>query len=439
MTGSPVSPGSGVEVEPAVRRRLHYGWVVVGASVLLLAGFLGTTLCFGLFVKPLEAQFGWSRAATSGVMSLCIGVQGAVGILMGRFTDKYNMGYVVAIGTVAGTAAYVLLSRVQSLWQFYLCFGLGAGICSGCAFSPVTATVSKWFDHRRRTLAVAIALTGIMVGQTVLSPVMNRVISGGHWRTGYLVSAVIVFACGLPGVFLLARKPTPLALHEGPAQAAPQSGAKTPVGPSGYSVREAAKTAPLWMIVITAFTMAFGFYTIMSQIVAYAKEVSIAAGQASLILTCVGLGSLVGGLLAGTFTTRWGGQRVLLVVFVAQAAAMFLFIATASAWSFLVAALFYGLVYGAGSPTRMALIPQLFGMRCIGSLMGCTTFAWSVGGIVGPYVAGYIHDSTKGYALAFVICGLLLLVGSASVFFWGSHKKVAEAVTETSKLGVVDE
>jgi MFS family permease len=88
-------------------------------------------------------------------------------------------------------------------------------------------------------------------------------------------------------------------------------------------------------------------------------------------------------------------------------------------------ALFYGLVYGTASPTRLSLIPQLFGMRCIGALMGCTTFAWSIGGIVGPYVAGYIHDSTKGYSLAFIIAGLLFLVGSASVVFWGHHKKVA--------------
>lgn len=405
------------------RKTLYYGWVVVGAAVLVLAGFLGTLLSFGVFLKPLQAQFGWSRAATSGAMSLCIGVQGGVGILMGRFTDKYNMGFVVAIGTVAGAVSYFLLSRVGSLWQFYLCFGVGAGMCSGCAFTPITATVSKWFDEKRRTLALGMALTGVMLGQMVLSPVMNRVIAGGGWRLGYLVAAIVVLACGLPGMAIMARNPPALvhsATTQGGRQASGAAGA-----PQGYTVREAVKTAPFWMIIITAFAISCGFYVIMSQIVAHARDVGVAASSASLTLTLNGVGSLVGGLLAWWFCKRLGHQRTLFVVLLGQALAMFLFIVTASVWSFLAVGLLYGFTYGIASPVRMALIPHLFGLRAIGTMLGCTTFAWSIGGLVGPYVAGYIHDATQKYTLAFLAGGILYLIGAASVFFWGSHKKAA--------------
>ncbi len=403
------------------RKRSEYGWVVVGASVLLLAGFLGTLLSFGVFLKPLQAHFGWSRAATSGAMSLCIGVQGAVGIIMGRFTDKYNMGFVVAVGTLAGAASYLLLSRINALWQFYLCFGVGAGICSGCAFTPVTATVSKWFDEKKRTLALGIALTGVMLGQMVLSPVISHVIAGGDWRSGYVVSAIVVVACGLPGLFIMSRRP-PLLAHGGPAHLRQQGGAMSS-GARGYTVREAAKTPPFWMIIITAFAISCGFYVIMSQVVAHARDLDVSPGSASLILTFNGVGSMAGGLLAWWFSKRLGHQRTLLFVMLGQALAMFLFTVTVSAWAFFAVIALFGFTYGIASPVRMAMIPPLFGLKSIGSMLGCTTFAWSVGGLVGPYVAGYIHDTTDKYTLAFVAGGILYLLGALSVYFWGSHKK----------------
>jgi len=423
MTGAPASPTDGVEVVAPDPWCLPYGWVVVGASVLLLAGFLGTLLCFGVFLKPLQAQFGWSRAATSGAMSLSIGVQGLVGILMGRVTDKYNMAFVVAIGTVAGTVSYLLLSMIHSLWQFYLCFGLGVGICSGCAFTPVTATVSKWFTDKR-TLALGIALTGIMIGQMVLSPVMNRLISGGNWRLGYFVSAIIVFACGGPAMVLMSRRPSHLSQH--------LSAGRTPKTDSGaalqgYTVKGAARTAPFWMLIITGFTISCGFYTVMSQIVACARDLEVSARAASLILTFVGIGSLVGGLLAWWLTARLGGKRALLVVVLGMAAAMLLFMLTKQAWSFFLVALLFGFSYGTASPVRMSLVAPLFGFKAIGAVLGSTTFAWSVGGIVGPYLAGSIHDATHpaSYAFAFLTGGLLLVLGALSVQFWGSHKKAA--------------
>ena len=426
MTETPLPPGGGVELGTEGRKPLFYGWVVVGAAVVVLAGFLGTLLSFGVFLKPLQAQFGWSRAATSGAMSLCIGVQGAVGILMGRFTDKYNMGFVVAIGTVAGAASYFLLSRMNSLWQFYLCFGVGAGICSGCAFTPITATVSKWFDEKRRTLALGVALTGVMLGQMVLSPVMNNVIAAGDWRLGYVVAAIVVIACGLPGMAIMARNPPILGYGTRTQGGAPARG--TASRPQGYTVREAVKTAPFWMIIITAFAISCGFYVVMSQIVAHARDVGVAASSASLTLTLNGVGSLVGGLLAWWFCRRLGHQRTLFVVMLGQALAMFLFIATDRVWSFLAVALVYGFTYGIASPVRMALIPQLFGLKAIGTMLGCTTFAWSVGGLVGPYVAGYVHDTTGEYTLAFVAGGLLYLIGAMSVHLWGSHKQSDQAV-----------
>jgi len=428
--GAPaISQGSGGGKSSSAEdghRRPYYGWLVVGASVLVFAGFIGTLLSFGVFLKPLEGHFEWTRGAISGAMSICIAVQGVTGIIMGRATDKYNMGFVMAIGTFVGVAAYLFLSRMDTLWEFYVGFGVGAGICSGCAFTPITATVSKWFDERKRTLALGIALAGVTTGQMVLSPVVSHVIEGGDWRLAYKVCAIVVAACGVVGTAVMCKRPPRL---DRPVAGEGGSQHGRSVCAREYTVREAAKTPPFWMIIITAFAISFGFYIFMSQIVAHARDVALDPGTAALILTFGGVGSLFGSLLAHWFTKRMGGQRTLFIVLLLQAVAMLLFIATNSAWSFFVVGLMFGFTYGTAAPVRMGLIPPLFGLKCIGSMLGCTTFAWSVGGLVGPFFAGFIHDATSGpdvpgsYVIAFVVSGIIFVLGAISVWFWGSHKE----------------
>ncbi len=340
----------------------------------------------------------------------------------GSVHRQVQHGVCLAIGSVAGAASYLFLSRLDSLWEFYLGFGVGAGICSGCAFTPITATVSKWFDESKRTLALGIALTGVMIGQMILSPVMNHVIQGGDWRLGYVVSAIVVVACGVPGAVIMSRRPPDIG-RQIVRSAAGSHHAGGPGGFPGYTVREAAKTPPFWMIIITAFAISCGFYIFMSQIVAHARDVSVQPGVAALILTVSGVGSLGGSLLAHWYTQKMGGQRTLFIVLLLQALAMFLFTVTASAWSFFVVAALFGFTYGTAAPVRMGLIPPLFGLKCIGSMLGCTTFAWSIGGLVGPTVAGYIHDATDKYVWAFVASGVVYILGALSVWFWGSHKQ----------------
>jgi OFA family oxalate/formate antiporter-like MFS transporter len=141
---------------------------------------------------------------------------------------------------------------------------------------------------------------------------------------------------------------------------------------------------------------------------------------------------MAGGLLAWWFTKRLGHQRTLLIVLIGQGLAMLLFTVTKNAWSFFLVIALFGFTYGTGSPVRMSMIPPLFGLRSIGTMLGCTTFAWSIGGLVGPYFAGYVHDVTEQYAFAFLAGGILCAIGALSVHLWGSHKREPGLLDETA-------
>ena len=102
--------------------RFSYGWIIVIASLILLVGSFGTQLCFGVFLKPLSEEFGWTRAATSGAMSVLMGVSGLIGIIMGKLTDRYKVRVIIIIGVLIGGLSYLLLSNINSLWQLYVGF-----------------------------------------------------------------------------------------------------------------------------------------------------------------------------------------------------------------------------------------------------------------------------------------------------------------------------
>ncbi len=399
--------------------RFSYGWIIVIASLTLLIGSFGTQLCFGIFLRPLSEEFGWTRAATSGAMSVVMGISGLIGIIMGKLTDKYKVRIIIFIGVLIGGLSYLLLSNMNSLWQLYLHFGLGAGICVGSTYTPVNATISKWFVEKR-ALALGIALLGITIGQMLLSPITAHIINEYGWRTAYVAHSIVVFITAIPAVILIGRLP-PIPAQSTSSQSV-ISRSEQFVQPQSLSAREASKTAPFWMLMVTGFVISAGFYFVISQIVTYATDIGISVTAAALILTMCSIGGIAGSLLAWPITAKLDHKYTLLILIAGEALAMFLFIFTRSTWSFYAVAVIFGFSFGAASPVRMAMVPPLFGLKSIGTILGLATFAWSVGGIAGPFLAGYIFDLSRSYDVAFISCGMLLIAGVLTVYFFGSHR-----------------
>jgi predicted MFS family arabinose efflux permease len=230
-----------------------------------------------------------------------------------------------------------------------------------------------------------------------------------------------VFVTAIPAVILLGKTPPVPAQTKSSHSGISKS--ERSVQSRGYSAREASKTAPFWMLMITGFVLSAGFYFVVSHIVTYAADIGISVTAATLILTITSIGGIAGTLLAWPITVKLGNKYALLVLIAGEALAMFLFIFTSSTWSFYAVAILFGFSFGAASPVRMAMIPPLFGLKSIGIILGLATFAWSVGGIAGPYLSGYIFDVSHSYDIAFVSGGMLLLIGILTVYFFGSHRE----------------
>ena len=192
---------------PAVKPRgLYYGYVIVIVSFGLMIFGWGIFYIYGVFFNPLESEFHWTRAVTSGAFSLSVLVSGVVGIIAGRLSDRLGPKIVLMFCAVFLAAGYGLMSVVHNIWQFYLIYGLLIGGGVGGFWSPPVSTVARWFTGRRG-LMTGIVSGGISFGTLLLPPLVTQLISIYNWRVTYSIIGAAVLVFVMIGAQFLKRSP----------------------------------------------------------------------------------------------------------------------------------------------------------------------------------------------------------------------------------------
>ena len=401
------------------KKLFSYKWLIAGVSTLVMLSSYGTELSFGVFLKPILNEFGWTRAMFSGALATVEGVAGLVGILMGRLVDKYGARMLIAAGTLFGVLGYLLLSRAGSVWEFYVYFGLFEGICVSTCWVPVVATVSRWFVEKR-SLAIGIVTSGSTAGTMFLPPLAAHLITLSGWRITYIMMGIIVLIAALPAIIVLGKNPSqyermPDYKRNRVGDAGFETGER--ISLREWSALQAMKTMPFWMLMITGLVTSAGFYFLTVHIIAYATDIGIAATSAALILTIMGGSNILGKLLAWIIAVKMGSRFTLLILIALQAFCLFLLIQAKSLCMLFILGLVLGFGFGGAAPIRMTMVCEFFGMRSIGVIIGLLGVAWAMGGIAGPVLAGYIFDLNRNYDMAFFAGGLIMTIGVISTLF----------------------
>lgn len=166
----------------------------------------GIRYSFGVFFKPLEADFGWTRAMTSGVFAIHMAFASLFNIIGGWALDRYGPKVVViTMGIVTGISLF-LTSHVNYVWQLYLTYSFLLAVGSGGTYTVVMATGSQWFLRQRAT-ALAIIGTGAGLGALIMAPLAAQIILAYDWRTSFLALALIAWALVIPVALFLKKEP----------------------------------------------------------------------------------------------------------------------------------------------------------------------------------------------------------------------------------------
>lgn len=391
---------------------IHYGWFIVAASFLVTFTLAEAFYAFGVFIGPLEADFGWSRATTSSAMTAFLISYSLSAFTMGRLGDRYGPRLVVSIGGLLAALGFVLASRTENIWHLRAALfvsGMGAGSC----WSVPSATVQRWFV-RRRGLATGLSATGVGMGAFIMVPLSYYLVENFGWRTAYFVLGLIILVITVSGAQLLVHSPEKRGLRAygaGEAESRP-SVTVAPMSAEmdlGQVVRTGAFLALVPLLMVTQIPTQL----MIAHLIPFATSVGISAALAATAMGLLGGLSIPGRLLIGAACDRIGWQRALGASNIGMGVMCLFLLLVRNYPMLLLFVLIYSTFHGGRNPPQVGILGYFFGVRALGGLIGLTQALSLLVGAAGPYVAGYIFDQTQSYALAFVLASVLFVVGGS--------------------------
>ncbi len=376
---------------------------------------------YGVFFKPIAADFHWSRATTSLVASIGAAEVGLLGIVAGFLSDRFGPQIVVAFCAFLLGLSHLLTSQIHALWQFLLFYGFIRGLGMSGAYSPILSTIPRWFD-KKRGLTLGIVVAGIGLGTMIFLPVTAYLVSAYQWRTAFIIVAIIIWAIVLPSALLLRRHPREMGLSPYGKTAIPSSATEklssaAPKEEHAMTTRQAMRTPSLWILFSIFALYAFGLGMIMVHMINYATDIKISSTTAALFVSVIGGTSVLGRIVMGGISDKMGIRNTMIISLVLMIVPMFFFAVTKSVVGLFVLSAFFGFGYGGMVPQFPSAAGQIFGTKSLGTIFGLITLGSTIGNGTGPLIAGYLYDTTHSYQLAFSLGAVALIVGLILTFF----------------------
>ena len=402
MSQSPRSPASS---------GLHYAWIVLGTVVLVMLAGSGLRGVLSIFIKPIETEFGWDRAALSQAVALGIFLSGATAPFLGGLADTWSARRVILIATALLALGSVLSAGVGGLGHVYVVIALTSLAAGGVGMPACAALVARWFDTRRG-LVLGFLGAGSSAGQLILFPLAAWLGTRYGWRASFLWMGLGVAAVVLPlGALLLRDDPAREGLTPyGRSQPTTGGG---PAPERRVTVAEATQVPAFWLLVATFFVCGYTTWGVITHLAPHAAEHGFSPMQAAEALGVMGAMNIVGTIGSGWLCDRFGRKLPLATYYGLRGLTLLFLPYVTDMPSMLLFAAIFGLNFISTVPATTAITANVFGRRSVGVLSGWIQFAHQVGGALGVAVAGWVFDGTGSYRWAFIAAALLAFLATA--------------------------
>lgn len=406
-------------------KKLFYGWWVVGACCLIALAASVTRNSFSIFMPYMLKDLGWTRAAIGSALTFHMIIYAVGAILIGRLTDKYGSRWVMAAGGILLMLGLALLSQINSVFQFYLCYSFIAALgVTATYIVPNTATARQWFV-KKAGLAVAIVMAGSGLGLAVIAPVSPILIERFGWRTSYIIVGVIVgILATLMAVFIVRKNPESMGLlpdgrsHGDAYGTDGTAGAATEIAEEEkWTVKEALGTRSFWLFLTVYPLSAIALMGVIAHIGAWGFDIAKMEGMEAknagqFIGNAMMIGALcatVSRLISGPLSDRIGRKSIIYASLGFQILVFIYATQIDSLKGFLIFSIANGIAYGALMPLWVPFVGDIFGRFSIATLMGMMTFTGGLINGLGPIIFGWIFDNTGSYFWAFIF-GIVTIV-----------------------------
>ena len=418
------------------KQPFFFGWYIVGVMIVAMMLVYGIRISFSAFFPHILDEFHWFRGSTAIMLSLNILIYGLTAPVAGSLVDRWKPRVVGVIGIFLLALSTASCFFARELWHFYLLFGVLAPIGTAFCGSPVlNPALINWFG-KRRGLAVGLGQIG---GGLCFAYIMiiEWVDSNWGWEYSFFVMAGLVIVVLLPLylLFFYIRPEDKKMKAHGSGDL--QMGGVVPVVTTGtdWTLKSALKTYQLWLLVFSDFCYwGIGNYLVLAHQIRFAED----AGYSSLLATSVfalfGIMSIVGQVGASISDLIGREKTVLIAVVLAMGGLIALMSVRdiSQPWLLYTYAICFGLGTGLFSPTIIVGTADIFRGKNIGAISALLLTGVGFGGAIGPWLGGYIYDTSGSYKIAFIIC--VIVIALAGISFWMAAPRHASRLRE-KKLG----
>ncbi|HIP72341.1 MAG TPA: MFS transporter [Anaerolineae bacterium] len=417
-----------------------YGWLIVAVCGLTLLVAFGIRLSFTVFFVALLDEFGWSRASAALIFSVSMIVFMLFSTPAGIALDRWGPRRVFGAGAILLALGLLLSSRVHSLNQLALTYGLIVGIgITILGLGPQASVIVRWFQ-RYRGAAIGIAFAGTGVGSLLLTPGVAFLISQIGWRWAYAALGGLALLIIGPIVLFLRLTPASLGLYpdgEKPSQLVPQVTAVSLPPKTNWTMRQVIATPSFWLVIVAALGAIGPLRMLTVHQLAAMADVGISRLAAAGMIGFSGLVTAVAFVIWGAISDRIGRYKTYALGSFCLLAAIAILagLRASNSGGWLAAyAVLLGLGEGSRSPLVTAAASDLFPGTAMGAVNGAVGSAFGAGAALFPWLAGYLFDLSGTYQFAFQLAALAILISLAALWLAPkARRKQANAMNQGRK------
>jgi MFS family permease len=395
------------------RRKIHYSWIVAAVTFLTMLVMAGAVGAPGVFIIPLQREFGWQTADISSALAIRFALFGLMGPFAAAFMNYFGMRKVMVTAIVVvmiGFGASLLF--MTQFWQLVFFWGVLVGVGTGLTAMVLGATVAtRWFSARRG-LIIGLLAASSATGQLVFLPLLARLTEHFGWRTALGFICLMLVVAVIAVIALMRDHPADLGLplygDSEPQARAAKAGSLGEMLLMPLSVlRDVSGSMTFWILFATFFICgASTAGLIQTHFVTMCGDFGLVATSAAGLLAMMGIFDFIGTVGSGWLSDRYDNRWLLFMYYGLRGVALIILPFTDfNVFGLSIFAVMYGLDW-------IKLTAATFGVQRANIVFGWIFAAHQLGAAFAAYGAGLIRTVLATYMPSFFIAGLLCFIAA---------------------------
>ncbi|MHC2463138.1 MFS transporter [Bradyrhizobium embrapense] len=403
-------------------RNIHYGWVMVAVTFLAALISAGTVGAPGVFIVPLQKEFGWSTAEISSALSIRFILFGLMAPFAAALMNRYGLRNVTLTAQLIVVSGLVASLAMTQVWQLIALWGVVIGIGTGMTALVLGATIAtRWFVARRG-LVIGMLTASVATGQLAFLPLLATITERYGWRIALGFVCVMLGVSAFAVLMLMRDRPSDVGLRPfGDASTAPLPApppANVPIMAAALgTLRDSSKSSVFWILFATFFVCGASTNGLVQvHLIPMCLDYGIPQVQAASLLAAMGIFDFFGTIISGWLSDRFDNRRLLFWYYGLRGLSLlYLPYSDFTFYGLSLFAMFYGLDWIATVPPTVRLTAQRFGAERANLVFGWIFAGHQLGAGAAAFGAGVSRTLYASYLPAFFIAGALCVIAALSV------------------------